>query len=215
MHLQPDGAITFVHNRERLPRPSLPGPCTDSGCLFTMIQRLCLLLTITAWAGWAAGQSPYCSFTPEHTLCGASGLGPTCGSQVPGRGVSAQDAALIVAQHNQLRSRVAMGQEGRGAPGPQPQAANMRLMEWDDELALVAQGHADQCILEHECSDCRRVRRFGVGQNLHISLQSNFDNSIEWEDAIQAWYDEVGDFNSSDVEPFRILYINHIVECEM
>ncbi|XP_047475100.1 uncharacterized protein LOC125029251 [Penaeus chinensis] len=168
-----------------------------------MAQRLCLLLTITAWAGWAAGQSPYCSFTPEHTLCGASGLGPTCGSQVPGRGVSAQDAALILAQHNQLRSRVAMGQEGRGAPGPQPQAANMRQMEWDDELALVAQGHADQCIFEHECSDCRRVSRFGVGQNLFISFQSNFDTRIQWGRAIKAWYDEVAEFSPSAIQPFQ------------
>ncbi|ROT65933.1 hypothetical protein C7M84_016089 [Penaeus vannamei] len=168
-----------------------------------MAQRLCLLLTITAWAGWVAGQSPYCSFTPEHTLCRASGLGPTCGSQVPGRGVSAQDAALILAQHNQLRSRVAMGQEGRGAPGPQPQAANMRLMEWDDELALVAQGHADQCIFEHECSDCRRVSRFGVGQNLFISFQSNFDTRIQWGRAIKAWYDEVAEFSPSAIQPFQ------------
>lgn len=34
------------------------------------------------------------------------------------------------------------------------------LQEWDDELALVAQGHADQCIFEHECSDCRRVCKY-------------------------------------------------------
>lgn len=94
----------------------------------TMAQRLCLLLTITAWAGGAAEQSPYCSFSPEHTLCRASGLGPTCGSQVPERGVSVKDAALILTLHNQLRTRVAMGKESQGAPGPQPHAANMRLM---------------------------------------------------------------------------------------
>lgn len=30
---------------------------------------------------------------------------------------------------------------------------------WDDELATVAQAHADQCEFEHDCSDCRRVDR--------------------------------------------------------
>ncbi|XP_042240701.1 CRISP/Allergen/PR-1-like [Homarus americanus] len=195
------------------PDSSLPGGCNSvpahaprtkhhtSGQL-TMARRLCLLLAV--WTGWVAGQSsPYCSFTSRHTLCKFSGVGPRCGSQVMARGVGAQDAAAIVAQHNQLRSRVAMGQERRGDPGPQPQAANMRLLEWDDELAVVAQGHADQCVFEHECSDCRRVSRFGVGQNLFISFQSNFDTQIQWNRAIKAWYDEVVDFDPSDIKPFQ------------
>ncbi|XP_068218381.1 uncharacterized protein [Palaemon carinicauda] len=168
-----------------------------------MTQRLCLLL-LTFWSGVAWGQSSsYCGFTSQHTLCIHAGIGETCGNQVQARGVGAQDAALILAQHNQLRSRVAMGQEGRGAPGPQPQASNMRLLEWDDELALVAQSHADQCIFEHECSDCRRVSRFGVGQNLFISFQSNFDNRIQWGRAIKAWYDEVAEFSPGAIQPFQ------------
>ncbi|XP_064087317.1 CRISP/Allergen/PR-1-like [Macrobrachium nipponense] len=168
-----------------------------------MAQRLCLLL-LTFWSSVAWGQSsPYCSFTGQHTLCLHVGIGETCGNQVQARGVGAQDAALILAQHNQLRSRVAMGQEGRGTPGPQPQASNMRLLEWDDELALVAQSHADQCIFEHECSDCRRVSRFGVGQNLFISFQSNFDTRIQWGRAIKAWYDEVAEFDPNVIQPFQ------------
>ncbi|XP_069981484.1 venom allergen 5-like isoform X2 [Penaeus vannamei] len=166
-----------------------------------MAQRLCLLLTITAWAGGAAEQSPYCSFSPEHTLCRASGLGPTCGSQVPERGVSVKDAALILTLHNQLRTRVAMGKESQGAPGPQPHAANMRLMVWDDELATVAQGHADQCIFRHECIDCRRVKRFAVGQNLY--LDKTFNESKVWKKAIQTWYGEVSDFSPADIDPYR------------
>ena len=30
---------------------------------------------------------------------------------------------------------------------------------WDDELAAVAQAHADQCQFEHDCAACRRVDR--------------------------------------------------------
>ena len=27
--------------------------------------------------------------------------------------------------------------------------------EWDDELAAVAQRHADQCVFDHDCAECR------------------------------------------------------------
>lgn len=95
----------------------------------TMVSRLCLLLVVAACLGWAAGQdTEYCKFTPEHTLCKFPGVGPRCGSRVRGRGVSSQSAATIVAMHNQLRSQVARGEETRGAPGPQPAAANMRAL---------------------------------------------------------------------------------------
>ena len=45
------------------------------------------------------------------------------------------------------------------------------LQIWDPELSVVAQAHADQCKFAHDCSDCRRVSRFGVGQNLYIYKQ--------------------------------------------
>ncbi|XP_071550654.1 uncharacterized protein [Panulirus ornatus] len=155
-------------------------------------------------AGQTEGQSePYCSFTPNHTLCKSTGVNARCGKEMQKRGVERRDATAIVTQHNQLRSQVATGNEKRGVGGSQPAASNMRLMEWDDELARVAQGHADQCLFKHDCPDCRRVSRFGVGQNLFISFQSNFDTSVQWERAIQAWYNEVADFNPKDIHPFK------------
>ena len=51
----------------------------------------------------------------------------------------------MVEAHNVLRSRVATGAEARGAPGPQPPAADMKELVWDDELAAVAQRWAEQC----------------------------------------------------------------------
>ena len=45
----------------------------------------------------------------------------------------------IVDKHNELRSKVANGQETRGVGGGQPKAANMRKLVWNDELAEVAQ----------------------------------------------------------------------------
>ena len=75
---------------------------------------------------------------------------------------------------------------------------------WDSELSLVAQAHADQCKFAHDCSDCRRVSRFGVGQNLYIykqvgsptlffaSFSMHFSQSLRkpdnnWEAGIRDW----------------------------
>lgn len=42
--------------------------------------------------------------------------------------ITAAEKTLIVDLHNQLRRQVAKGLERRGAPGPQPTAADMREM---------------------------------------------------------------------------------------
>ena len=47
-------------------------------------------------------------------------------------------------KHNELRAKVANGEEQRGLDGPQPKAANMRQMEWNDELAEIAQRYSVQ-----------------------------------------------------------------------
>ena len=45
----------------------------------------------------------------------------------------------IVDKHNELRAKVANGEEKRGVNGRQPKASNMRKLVWNDELAEVAQ----------------------------------------------------------------------------
>ena len=45
----------------------------------------------------------------------------------------------IVDVHNELRKKVAKGEEERGIDGQQPKAANMRKLVWNDELAKIAQ----------------------------------------------------------------------------
>ena len=51
-----------------------------------------------------------------------------------------EEQKLIVDKHNELRSIVAKGLEFRGVGGKgQPEAANMRKLSWDDDLAEVAQ----------------------------------------------------------------------------
>ncbi len=59
---------------------------------------------------------------------------------------------LKVSMHNKLRAAVARGDErrGGGGGGGQPEAANMMSLEWDPELAMVAQRWADQCTFGHD-----------------------------------------------------------------
>ena len=76
--------------------------------------------------------------------CGANT--DQCGAQTCSRAImTAEEKAVLVDKHNELRRKVAKGQESQGSPGPQPGASNMNELVWDDEVARVAQMWADQC----------------------------------------------------------------------
>lgn len=142
------------------------------------------------------GDEYYCKMHPKHTLCRFQGVSNKCG-KVFTRGVSPKEQSKILAYHNKLRSLVATGST------PQPSAANMMEMEWDDELATIAQRHADQCKFEHDCPDCRKVSRFDVGQNLFVSY-GNIREETDWKQPMEAWFDEeIRDFPSKNIEPFN------------
>jgi len=79
----------------------------------------------------------------------------------------------------------------------------MKQMVWDDELSKIAQRHADQCKFAHDCSDCRKTERFGVGQNLYIYKQTLAIPETDWEKAVTDWYEEVTLFSRKHVEPFK------------
>eukprot|EP00092_Neocalanus_flemingeri_P000736 GFUD01000780.1.p1 GENE.GFUD01000780.1~~GFUD01000780.1.p1 ORF type:complete len:438 (+),score=126.29 GFUD01000780.1:338-1651(+) len=148
-------------------------------------------------------QSDYCQVSPQHTLCQFKGPGPDCNGQPLSTGVNRQEAEQIVAVHNRYRSLVARGEEDRGSAGGQPGGANIRQMAWDEELSSIAQRHADQCKFEHDCTECRKTERFGVGQNLYIYKQSVAAPANDWEQAVTDWYEEVTDFNNKNIEPFQ------------
>ena len=65
-------------------------------------------------------------------------------------GLSAADQQAILDKHNDLRRKIANGQESRGNPGPQPAASNMRQMKWDNDLAKAAQTLTDRCVYAHD-----------------------------------------------------------------
>ncbi|XP_071488199.1 uncharacterized protein [Diadema antillarum] len=88
------------------------------------------------------------------------------------------DAEAIVAKHN----------EGRGMVSPE--AADMKRMTWNDELANMAQTWSDGCYYEH--GNPANTSPFNpVGQNLYIRWGlSQPGTPPDGTDATQAWYNE-------------------------
>merc|ERR1712130_167465 len=156
------------------------------------------------------GDQAYCRFSQQHTLCRHQGVGAQC-SRVGDRGLREGEqkqvkhqqllesfnlSLKVVDHHNRLRSRVASGLTRH------PPAANMRQLEWDSELARVAQRLADQCNFAHDCSDCRRVGRFTVGQNLYQSFTTRADEKANWIGAIESWFNEIELLPSSSISSY-------------
>ena len=96
----------------------------------------------------------------------------------------------------------------------QPPAADMMELQWDEELARVAQARADTCQFGHECRqvikrifvsfkvktnlcrDCRRVARFSVGQNI-FRARDNRVEVPEWRHVIRSFFSEISLFPGS------------------
>merc|ERR1719427_651290 len=77
-------------------------------------------------------------------------------------------------------------------------------LEWDDELAEIAQGWANQCNFAH---DTCRLTSDGcydsVGQNIAYQGSTGSNVPLDWEAAITAWYDEIKDYSPDWAESFR------------
>ena len=59
-------------------------------------------------------KSTYCDIKSDHTMCEYCGTNTDMCNQVCSRGITAQaDKDAIVAKHNELRRKVAKGQESR------------------------------------------------------------------------------------------------------
>ena len=135
-------------------------------------------------------------------MCKYEGPSADCTTKTIFRQLSSAGKQAILDKHNELRGKVAKGQQS-----DQPGATNMRKVVWSQELETIAQRWADQCTFGH---DTTRMKLDGtsVGQNVYIGYSS----AQEQEDSLQsgmaapaqAWYDEVTDpgFSSSNINPF-------------
>jgi len=98
----------------------------------------------------------------------------------------------ILAKHNELRSKVALGK----VPGHYvPKAANMEEMSWDDELAQAAQAHANKCLETGELTE-----GFSSGGRSIARIWGSFgkkspDMSVEFPLAMDEWYEGLEKFS--------------------
>nr|XP_053651842.1 venom allergen 3 homolog [Cherax quadricarinatus] len=143
----------------------------------------------------------YSKFHPRHSMV----LGANAACSITRTGVSLEEKEEILWLHNTFRAKVASGREHRGDPGPQPQAANMYILHWNDELAVVAQAWANQCLFAHNGFEERRIcsRNYMVGQNIYYHI--GVDPSQNWAEAVHQWYEEVTDMPRSYAESFHIV----------
>ncbi|GLV33946.1 uncharacterized protein CBL_11170 [Carabus blaptoides fortunei] len=102
----------------------------------------------------------------------------------------------ILDVHNEARSRVARGEEA-----PQPPAANMNVLNWNEELEFIAQCWANACQYRHD--KCRRTEHLVVGQNIARLQRTLSGDGLEDVEVIKylirQWYNEVEDFHPANV----------------
>jgi len=142
-------------------------------------------------------------------MCKYEGPSASCSLKTVARSFSESGKNLILAKHNELRRKVAKGEQKE--PKQQPSASNMKKLIWNEELATIAQRWADQCDFSHDKKRTTLDRTY-VGQNAYLGTSSQKDNleSImnKMDVPVQAWYDEVVTFSydPTNINPFKFDY---------
>ena len=154
----------------------------------------------------AAQEPDYCEVNScdgtDHTMCvyntsGASN--ESCEGPVLASGVSDTDETAIVSSHNRIRQAVGKGMyASRGLP-----AATMPLppIEWDSELATIAQRSADNCAFKG-MGMCNDVARFKVGINEALVWPADKKN---WTETVKNAFfmDQLNNFNQTSLKFVR------------
>ncbi|XP_028982360.1 ancylostoma secreted protein [Diachasma alloeum] len=171
-----------------------------------MLTTFALVLLVSVGA-FVNGQADYCDVESckmkgPHTVCKYPSEEPSeeCG-QLEQIGVTEEEKKTIVDRHNHWRRYVAAGKETRGNPGPQPAATNMGDLEWDDELAFIAQRWANQCNDVHDA--CHDTYTEWVGQNLNWGAWSDGYHPNVIRDLVDNWYNEVEHFDANTVSALQ------------
>jgi hypothetical protein len=126
---------------------------------------------------------------------------PVTQTTQPASGVSSSDKALIVKVHNELRNKMATQTTEFGTKFPL--ASNMRQVYWSEEIAKLAQEHADKKVFEHSTSTFRKTPTFSyIGENLATQSYYGGEAISNWDRAIRSWFSEIKDFNE-DVSSYK------------
>jgi len=161
---------------------------------------------ILALVGLSLGND-YCKLCSDHTLCKYDGKinSKNCENTIEGNmkyGVDDEDKKFIVNEHNKWRRIIAKGEDDRIG---MKSAADMMEMEWDDELAKIAQAWANQCTWSHD--KCRTPLTNSINDRCFKSGgQNNYINTGTmpyWKSAIWAWYIEIKDYHRDSVDEFK------------
>jgi hypothetical protein len=95
-------------------------------------------------AGYNYCESGLCSNNKKHIACGNKHrFGSSCSSDVQVVELDEYHKSLILYMHNLHRNTVALGQ----TPGYAP-ASRMGVLQWDNELAYLAELNAMSCEIE-------------------------------------------------------------------
>ncbi|CAH1107668.1 unnamed protein product [Psylliodes chrysocephalus] len=168
--------------------------------------KLIVLLLVTI-VSIVHGQTDYCKLSCNDEMnivckrkdvnCGA---GPKCGGKYTLISLTNEDKQLILDVHNELRNRVATGEE---TIGKQPSASNMKALNYNSELGYGAQCMTNSCLLSDQCS---RTESYSyVGQTYSISAYMGGDEGYKQviNNTIRLWYSDVKYFNASSVSSFE------------
>jgi len=154
--------------------------------IFLFFYTICLIFVFIQVSRGETCENPiYQRFSTNHTACKKDNI--QCHKTKAG--VSEDDIQTILRVHNEYRNRIAAGKEKEQYKFPS--AANMMQLVWDQELADIAQSHANQCDFNHDCNNCRETDDFQVGQNLYQRKTSWLQPVANWTKAIKSFYDEI------------------------
>ncbi|XP_043226455.1 venom allergen 5-like [Amphibalanus amphitrite] len=168
-------------------------------------SRVLVWLFIT-WIPFVA-TIDYCSdvkcMKGQHTMCMYywDSPGGECNS-LTGQGIDSKQIEDLLHVHNRYRDYLAAGKETRTIDGStMPEAANMGVLTWDEEIAKIAQRWAIQCHFGHDY--CRDLPNMKVGQNVAID-GSTVSGPPNMTSLAVRWYEkEVGFFEASRVASYQ------------
>lgn len=147
--------------------------------------------------------SSLCNAGETHVACGNSGnWSPSCAPDKKLIPIDEDLKSKILATHNKWRNTAA---QGKSSSLPGLTASKMATIQWDDELAKLAELNIKKCIFAHDQCENTKMYKY-VGQNIGISaMPGHFqDPTPTAVDLADSWYsDEIGNVSPSVIKSFK------------
>ncbi|TMW42630.1 hypothetical protein DOY81_012291, partial [Sarcophaga bullata] len=179
----------------------------NTQCCKHFEMKLLLVFLIIGTIFAATTGTDYCSETlcergVRHIACGHSGqFDATCPANAKIVTINGNLKRLLVDTHNEKRNFIAGGGDAKHRP-----ASRMATMQWDNELAMLAELNVKQCQIAHD--QCHNTDAFKYsGQNLAwFGFTGPVDHADRLKAAVELWYDEVRYSRQSYIDSFPSNY---------